>query len=101
MAKITFRFKHYDLGALKKGAVIEISLNAVNNVRLMTDQHYARFLETQPHRYVGGLARTSPMRMTVPDDGHWHIIVDSEGHALLADSAVRLLGAQKPAVRAG
>lgn len=91
MAKPVFRFTHYDLKELRAGAIIEVSLNVVNNVRLMTSGNYQRFTEMLDFKYLGGVAKKSPLRVTIPETSHWHLIVDCEGHHTLAESAVKML----------
>lgn len=91
MAVPSFRFTHYDLKELRAGAVIEVSLNAVNNVRLMTSGNYQRFTEMLDFKFVGGVAKKSPLRLTIPETSHWHLIVDCEGHHALAESSVKML----------
>jgi hypothetical protein len=91
MAKPAFRFTHYDLKEVRVGAVIEVSLNAVNNVRLMTSGNYQRFTEMLDFKYLGGVAKKSPIRVTIPETSHWHLVVDCEGHHALAESAVKML----------
>ena len=91
MAAPPFRFKHYDLMGQRAGTVIEVTLNAVNNVRLMTPANFQRFKELLDFKYIGGVAKKSPIRLVVPEDGHWHLIVDMEGHHGMADSAVKVM----------
>lgn len=91
MAVPSFRFTHYDLKQLRAGAVIEVSLNAVNNVRLMTSGNYQRFTEMLDFKFMGGIAKKSPLRLTIPETSHWHLIVDCEGHHALAESSVKML----------
>lgn len=91
MAAPSFRFKHYDLMGQRAGTVIEVTLNAVNNVRLMTPANFQRFKELLDFKYIGGVAKKSPIRLVVPEDGHWHLIVDMEGHHGMADSAVKVM----------
>lgn len=86
-----FRFTHYDLKLQRAGTTIEVTLNAVNNIRLMTATNFQRFTELLDFKYVGGLARKSPIRLTIPENGHWHLIVDMEGHHGLAESSVKLI----------
>ena len=96
MSKPAFRFTHYDLKGLRAGTVIEVTLSAVANVRLMTADNYQRFTETLKHQFVGGVAKKSPVRLTVPEDGHWHLVVDMEGHNGLAESSVKKIDAKLP-----
>lgn len=93
MAKPGFRYKHYDLGLLREGTILEVTLSAINNVRLMSGINFQRFTETLDYKYMGGAARKSPFRIAVPQSAHWHLIVDMEGHNGLADSSVRLMQA--------
>lgn len=93
MAKPTFRFTHYDLKEQRAGAIIEVSLSAVNNVRLMTATNFQRFKEGLDFKYVGGVAKKSPVKIVIPEPGHWHLVIDMEGHHGLADSSVKLVSA--------
>jgi hypothetical protein len=90
MSKPNFRFTHYDLKDQRAGTIIEVTLNAVANVRLMTAPNYQRFTEVLDFKYVGGVARKSPIRMPIPESGHWHLVVDMEGHHGLAESSVKI-----------
>lgn len=91
MPKPAFRYTHYDLGDQRAETTIEITLSAVANVRLMTGGNFQRFKETLKHQFVGGVAKKSPIRLTVPETGHWHLVVDMEGHKGLAESSVKLI----------
>ena len=93
MPKPNFRFTHYDLKEQRAGTFIEVSLNAVNNVRLMTAPNFQRFTEVLDFKYIGGVARKSPIKIAVPESGHWHVIVDMEGHHGLAESSVKVIAA--------
>jgi len=93
MVAPNFRFTHYDLKALRAGTTIEVTLNGVNNVRLMTAVNFQRFTERLDFKYVGGVAKRSPIRLVIPENGHWHVIVDMEGHHGLAESSVKVLAA--------
>jgi hypothetical protein len=90
MSKPNFRFTHYDLKDQRAGTIIEVTLNAVANVRLMTAPNYQRFTEVLDFKYVGGVALKSPIRMPIPESGHWHLVVDMEGHHGLAESSVKI-----------
>lgn len=94
MPKPVFRYTHYDIGAQRAGTVIEITLSAVANVRLLTAGNFQRFTETLKHQFVGGVAKKSPVRLTIPESGHWHLVVDMEGHNGLAESSVKMI--EKP-----
>ncbi|MBW6420247.1 DUF1883 domain-containing protein [Rhizobium sp. XQZ8] len=93
MAAPSFRFTHYDLKPQRAGTTIEVTLSAVNNVRLMTAVNFQRFNERLDFKYVGGVAKRSPIRLVIPENGHWFVIVDMEGHHGLAESSVKILAA--------
>ena len=86
MSKPAFRFTHYDLKEQRAGTIIEVTLSAVNNVRLMTPTNFQRFKETLDYKFLGGVAKKSPLKIVIPESGHWHLIVDMEGHHGLAES---------------
>ncbi|SIR19257.1 protein of unknown function [Rhizobium sp. RU35A] len=91
MAGPAFRFTHFDLKEQRAGTVVEVTLSAVNNVRLMTAVNFQRFTERLDFKFAGGVAKKSPIRLAIPDNGHWHVIIDGEGHHGLADAAVTLV----------
>jgi hypothetical protein len=91
MSKPAFRYTHYDLSEQRTGTVIEVTLSAVANVRLMTASNFQRFTETLKHQFIGGVAKKSPIRLGIPENGHWHLVVDMEGHHGLAESSVKLI----------
>lgn len=81
--------------------MIENTLSAIANVRLMTHGNYDLFKNARQNRFLGGVAKQSPIRLTIPESGHWHVIVDMEGHAGKAVSSIRLVprAREKPAQR--
>ncbi|MQB43305.1 DUF1883 domain-containing protein [Rhizobium sp. ICMP 5592] len=91
MSKPAFRYSHYDLKEQRAGTVIEITLSAIANVRLMNGSNFERFTETLKHQFLGGVAKKSPIRLTIPETGHWHLVVDMEGHNGLAESSVKMI----------
>lgn len=91
MSKPAFRYSHYDLKGQTAGSVVEITLSAINNVRLMTARNFDLFTQVQPYKYIGGVAKSSPVRLTIPESGHWHVIVDMEGLPGLAESSLKVI----------
>jgi hypothetical protein len=73
-------FTHYDLGHLKRGSVVVVQLSgSAANVRLMDGSNFSSYQRGAQHRYFGGLAKQSPVRLGVPQDGRWHVTVDLMG----------------------
>lgn len=91
MAQISFPYTHYDLKDIKAGVVIEIALSAIANVRLMSHADFDLFKNGRKHQFLGGVAKKSPIRLTIPKSAHWHVIVDMEGHPGKADSSIRIV----------
>ncbi|CAN7534639.1 DUF1883 domain-containing protein [Pararhizobium sp. LjRoot255] len=97
MTKLKFSFTHYDLKQQRAGVTIEITLSAVANVRLMTENNFALYKQAMKHQFVGGVARKSPLRLTIPQSGHWHLVVDMEGHHGQSNSSIRMIETAAPA----
>ncbi len=91
MTPQTPRYKHYDLGKQPAGTVVEVVLSSINNIRLMDERNYRLYASSQPYKFLGGLAVKSPTKLTVPGLGQWHVVVDREGLAKLANSNVRTI----------
>ncbi len=49
------------------------------NVLLLDSSNFQRYRRRERHRYTGGLAKTSPIRIAIPSSGHWHGVVDMRG----------------------
>lgn len=69
-----------DLGFRQAGDVVEITLSGnAANVRLLDGGNFQAYRNGRQHRYIGGLAKTSPARLQIPNSGHWHVVVDMQG----------------------
>lgn len=66
---------YYDLGQRKRGETIEVSLSAAANVFLVDNANYSSFKSGRDFRYFGGLAKQTPVPLTVPSDGHWWVVI--------------------------
>ena len=73
------QFIHSDLGSRQAGDVVEVTLSSGANVRLMDSGNFNAYRNGRQHRYVGGLARKTPVRLRIPNGGHWHVAVDMQG----------------------
>ncbi|OBU38323.1 DUF1883 domain-containing protein [Photobacterium phosphoreum] len=93
------QFIHTDLGSRSKGEIVEISLTNGANVRLMDSSNFNAYKNGRKHRYFGGLAKRSPLQLTIPNSGRWHIIVDMQGLRGGTKSSVRVLPVPLPAYR--
>ncbi len=73
-------FIHLDLGYRQAGDVVEITLSgSAANVRLLDNSNFQAYRSGGQHRYIGGLATQSPVRLQIPHVGSWHVAVDMQG----------------------
>ncbi len=93
-------FTHYDLGRKEKGQIIEITLQGNEaNVRLMDSSNFQNYKNGRQHRYFGGLARKSPVRLQIPNSGNWHVAIDMQGLRGSVRTNVRTLPSPLPILR--
>lgn len=92
------KFIHTDLGNRKGGEVVEVTLSGNSaNVRLMDSSNFQNYKNGRQHRYYGGHAKKSPVRLKIPRAGHWHVAVDTGGYAGRVNASVRVLPGPLPA----
>jgi hypothetical protein len=67
------QFIYSDLGQRHRGDVVEVVLKGSEaNVALIDSSNYSAFKNGRRWRGVGGLAKRSPIHLTVPRAGHWY-----------------------------
>ena len=92
-------FTHYDLGNLEKGRVVEITLQGnAANVQLMDSSNFYNYKNGKRYRYIGGLAKKSPIKLATTHSGHWHVAVDLRGLGGSVKSSVHVLPAPLPII---
>lgn len=74
-----FKFIQSDLGSRKRGDVVEVTLTSGANVRVLDSTNFQKYRRGQDHRFHGGLATKSPVRIQIPSSGHWYAVVDMQG----------------------
>jgi hypothetical protein len=93
-------FTHYDLGNKSRGDIVEITLSgSAANVRLMDSANLQNYKNGRQHRYYGGLAKQLPIRLQIPNSGHWHVTVDMQGLRGTVRSSIRILPGALPELR--
>jgi len=50
--------------------LLEVTLTSQANVLVMDGVNFSSYRSNRRHRYVGGLAERSPVRLTAPHAGH-------------------------------
>jgi hypothetical protein len=93
------QFIHTDLGFRQRGEIVEITLTSGANVRLMDSSNFSSYKSGRQHRCHGGLAKQSPIRLAIPNSGHWHVAVDMQGLKGSTRASVRVLPGPLPEIR--
>jgi hypothetical protein len=93
------QFIHNDLGQRRSGEIVEITLTSGANVRLMDSSNFSSYKNGRNHRYIGGLAKKSPVRLQIPKSGHWHVAIDMQGLRGSTRASVRILPGALPEMR--
>lgn len=86
------QFIHSDLGQLRSGDLVEVTLSgSAANVRLLDSSNFTKYRAGKDHRCIGGLAKRSPVRLEIPRSGRWHVAIDMHGLRGTARAAVRVV----------
>jgi len=94
------QFLKYDMGNLRAGQTVEISLSgSAANVQLVDSSNFSNYQNGSQYRYVGGLATKSPVHLQVPNSGHWYVTVDMRGLRGTTNASVRVLPGTLPEIR--
>lgn len=93
------QFIQSDLGSRKAGEIVEITLTSGANVRLMSSSDFSNYKNGRQHRYIGGLAKQSPIRLQIPSSGHWYVTVDMQGLQGSTKASFKMLPGALPAIR--
>ncbi|HMN67605.1 MAG TPA: DUF1883 domain-containing protein [Bdellovibrionales bacterium] len=65
----------------------------------MGSSDFSNYKRGRSHRYIGGLAKQSPLRLQVPSSGHWYVTVDTQGLRNSTKASVRVLPGALPEIR--
>jgi hypothetical protein len=92
-------YLQFDLGNRQRGEIVEISLTNGANVRLMTSSEFSSYKSGRQHRFIGGLAKRSPVRLQIPNSGHWYVAVDMQGLRGSTQASVRTVPGPLPEIQ--
>lgn len=92
-------FSYYDLKNLDKGQIVEVTLSAAANVRLMDSANYNNYKNGRRHKYYGGYVTRSPYRVVVPSTGHWYLTIDLGGYGGSVRHSIRVLSGRLPVAK--
>lgn len=74
------------------GDVVEISLSgSAANVQLMDSSNLSNYKNGRKYSYRGGLAKKSPIKLTIPSSGTWYVAVDMRGLRGSVKTSARIL----------
>lgn len=93
-------FTHYKLGQCERGERVQVTLSGnAANVRLMDNSNFQNYKNGRKHRYVGGLAKKSPINLEIPSSGTWHVAVDLQGLGGNVKSSIKMLPKPLPTIK--
>lgn len=84
-------FLHSDLGQVGAGTVVEFGLNGRAFVRLIDSANFSAYRSGGRYRFFGGEAVQTPARLSVPQAGRWHAVVDLNGHPGTVRASINVL----------
>ena len=94
------KFNHWNLGHKQAGEIVEVTLSGnAANVRLLDSANFSSYKNGRKHRYYGGLAKKSPVRIEIPRSGHWHVVVDMMGLSGTSRASVGMLPRPLPPIQ--
>lgn len=70
---------------------VRVTLDKQANVRILDDYNFSKYRNGQRHTYYGGLAKRSPVLLSPPHQGHWHVVVDLGGYSGSVRASIALL----------
>ena len=75
------RYRYYDIGQQCEDSSVVVRLHgSASNVILVDGPNLARYRSGEPFLYTGGHFRRSPVRLQIPGDGHWFVVIDQGGY---------------------
>ena len=86
------KYNYHQYNNLQRGDVVEVTLSgSAANVRLLDSTNYQNYRSGRRHRYYGGLAKRSPLRIPIPHSGTWYVVVDMQGLRGTTRSSVQVI----------
>ncbi|SCX59804.1 TIR domain-containing protein [Klenkia marina] len=93
-------YQVYDLKQQRAGATVVVTLKGnAANVRLMTSSAFSAYKAGRNFRAIQGLVKKSPVRLRIPNGGHWYLVVDLVGLGGRVSSSAHVEPPPLPALR--
>jgi hypothetical protein len=80
---------HYHV-TMQRGDTVIVSLDKQANVLLMDKINYNNYRAQRQYKYFGGLAKTSPIRISAPSTGEWNVVIDLGGYEGTVRASVKI-----------
>jgi len=74
------------------GQSIVVTLTAQANVIVLDELNYQAYRRGGKYRYFGGHAERSPVTITPPHSGRWHVVIDLGGRSGRVGASVSVIG---------
>lgn len=75
------KYLYYDLGDQQQDShVIAHLRGSAANVILLDPLNFDCYRFGRPFLYTGGLYTRTPVRLRIPRDGHWYLVIDCGGY---------------------
>jgi Domain of unknown function (DUF1883)/TIR domain len=89
-----------DLGQQQRGAIAEVHLRGnAANVLLLDSSNLSNYKSGRRYKGLGGHTTRSPVRIPIPRNGRWHVVVDLGGYAGKVNASVNVLPGPLPPIR--
>jgi hypothetical protein len=95
-----FNFIQHNLGHRRSGEIVQVKLSgSAANVRLLDSSNFSSYKSGRNHRYYGGLAQRSPVRLQIPYTATWYVAVDMQGLRGTVRSSIEILPSALPPIQ--
>ena len=71
-----FLHDEFDIGP---DNTVVVTLDRQANVFLVDNANFQNFRNGRQYRYYGGLAKRTPVHLSPPHYGHWHLVINLGG----------------------
>ena len=83
-------FLHYEF-TLTPSDCVRVTLDKQANVQLLDSTNFQYYRQRRKYKYYGGLAKKSPVDLSPPFSGKWHLVIDTGGYPGRVSASVRVI----------
>lgn len=76
---------------IERGKTVVVELDIQANVMLMSDSDYRNYKSGGRYNYYGGHAKTTPVKIPVPSNGNWNVVIDLGGGSGRISHSIRIV----------